>query len=465
MRLRLCLRLRLCRGRKMTLRNRWRELLGKGLMPGVYRYDGQGDIGKHRFHLRVDSSDKGALLVDASSIIFLNGTAMDYMRCVLEGRSDKAAAKYMRRRYAHLDKRTAMNDLNGIKGRLSSYLKGENDVLSVIGPNKPSIGKDDLPAPYRMDLALTYCCQNRCGHCYNEPREMKELTVEQWKQVIDRTWELGIPHIVFTGGEPTMFDGLADLVSRSEGHGQITGMVTNGRNLGRPGYLHDLVGRGLDHVQITVLSSQEDVHDLLVGDKGAWKETIEGLRTALKEDMYVSTNTTIMRSNLGGIEATMRFLISLGVEHIAFNGIIRSGKGVNAEGISYKELGEALTLLKRIADESKVKLIWYTPTPYHELNPVNYGLGIKQCTACSLNMAVEPDGSVLPCQSYYEPLGNILTDPWEKIWDHDLCRTIRERRYLDGRCVECGMKEICGGGCPLSRKNGDYVCMDRHSSM
>ncbi len=449
----------------MTLRQRWDELLGKGLERGVYKYDGKGELKLHRFHLRVDSASQGALLVDASSIIFLNGTAVDYVRCVLEDRSDKEAARYMRRRYRGVDKKHAADHYLEIKAQLSSFLAGHHEVLSTMGPDKPSIGKDDFPAPYRMDLALTYRCQNRCDHCYNEPRELKELTVDEWKRVIAKTWELGIPHIVFTGGEPTMFEGLGELVAKSEEYGQVTGLVTNGRNLARPGYLHDLVVKGLDHVQITILSSKEELHDRLVGGPGAWKETVEGLKVALQEQMYVSTNTTIMRSNLDDVEATMRFLISLGVKNIAFNGIIRSGKGIETEGITYPELGQALNKLKQIADEGQVKLIWYTPTPYHELNPVNYGLGIKQCTACSLNMAIEPDGTVLPCQSYYKPLGNILTDPWDKIWDHDLCKKIRERGYLDGECVECGMKDVCGGGCPLSREAGDYVCLDRHSSM
>jgi radical SAM protein with 4Fe4S-binding SPASM domain len=449
----------------MTLKEKWRELNGKGLPPGVYKYDGKGELKMHRFHLRVDSASKGALLVDASSIIFLNGTAVDYVRCALEDRPLKAAARYMHRRYRHVNDAHASEHYLSIRAQLRSLVAGDHEMFSMIGPDKPSIGKDDFPAPYRMDMALTYRCQNKCDHCYNEPREMKELTVEQWKQVIAKTWELGIPHIVFTGGEPTMFEGLPELVAVSEGFGQVTGMVSNGRNLARPGYLHDLVVKGLDHVQITVLSSREELHDRLVGEAGAWKETIEGLKVALKEQMYVSTNTTIMRSNLEGLEETMKFLISLGVKNIAFNGIIRSGKGIETEGITYPELGEVLTKLKDIAAAAQVKLIWYTPTPYHEFNPVNYGLGIKQCTACSLNMAIEPDGTVLPCQSYYEPLGNILTDPWEKIWGHDLCKKIRERTYLDGECVECGMKDVCGGGCPLSRDTGDYICLDRHSSM
>jgi radical SAM protein with 4Fe4S-binding SPASM domain len=112
-----------------------------------------------------------------------------------------------------------------------------------------------------------------------------------------------------------------------------------------------------------------------------------------------------------------------------------------------------------------VNLIWYSPTPYCEFNPINNGLGIKQCTACSINMAIEPDGTVLPCQSCYEPLGNIFRTPWRRIWDHKLCKRIRERRYVPERCRDCELLDVCGGGCPLSEEHGDYLCTDRSSNM
>jgi radical SAM protein with 4Fe4S-binding SPASM domain len=410
-----------------------------GLKQGTYRYDGKGDLKGHRFHLRVDSESKGVLMIDASKLIFLNGSALDYVRCYLEGWSSRDTAKYMRTRYRRLEKATLEEHYERVKSQFREYLKG--------------------------DLALTYRCQNDCCHCYNETKDKTELTPEQWMTVIDKLWEIGVPHIVFTGGEPTLYEGLSKLVAQTEEHGQVTGMITNGRSLRTPAYLKELVKVGLDHVQITILSHKEAVHDRLVSSKGAWKETLEGLKVALSEDLYVSTNTTIMRSNTGDIEDTMRFLVGLGVRNIAFNSIIRAGKGGETEGITYEELTNLLVKLREIAEKNDINLIWYTPTPYHEFNPVNYGFGIKQCTACSMNMAIEPDGTVLPCQSYYKSLGNILTDPWPSIWNNELCKSIRERGYLDGDCVECDLRQVCGGGCPLSREHGDYVCLDRNSSM
>jgi radical SAM protein with 4Fe4S-binding SPASM domain len=74
---------------------------------------------------------------------------------------------------------------------------------------------------------------------------------------------------------------------------------------------------------------------------------------------------------------------------------------------------------------------------------------MKACTAALYNMCVEPDGAVIPCQSYYEPLGYLLRDPWEAIWNHDLARGLRERSYAPQKCRECAEFAICGGGCPL----------------
>lgn len=449
----------------MGLKELWDNFINSGLTPGVHVYNGFGDLAHHRFHLRVDTDEKGVLIADASKLIFLNGTALDYVRCMLEGKSDGEAYSYMKGRYKKLDKATAVEHFKDVKDKVVKFIHGDQTVIENIGTDSTTIGTDELPAPYRMDLALTYSCQNDCLHCYNETKDKKEMDLKQWQEVLDKLWKVGVPHVVFTGGEPTLKPMLRDLIIKSESLGQITGLITNGRVLGKKGYLKDLVKVGLDHVQITVLSHQESVHDKLVNAKGAWKETIAGLKVALTSDLYVQTNTTIMKSNSGEVEETLRFLISLGVKNAAFNGIIRSGKGKNAEGITYEELTKVLTKLKGIADREGVKMVWYTPTPYCEFNPVNYGFGIKQCTACAMNMAIEPDGKVIPCQSYYKPLGNILTDNWDTIWKHKLAQEIRHRKYIAKKCKECKLMQVCGGGCPLSVKSGDYMCLDRHSSM
>ena len=54
---------------------------------------------------------------------------------------------------------------------------------------------------------------------------------------------------------------------------------------------------------------------------------------------------------------------------------------------------------------------------------------VPSCGACLSNMAVAPDGGVIPCQSWLssQPLGNMLTDDWDKIWQSQRCAAIRAK--------------------------------------
>ncbi|MBL6961610.1 MAG: SPASM domain-containing protein [Anaerolineales bacterium] len=106
------------------------------------------------------------------------------------------------------------------------------------------------------------------------------------------------------------------------------------------------------------------------------------------------------------------------------------------------------------------KLIWYTPTQYCNFDPMKLDLGIKGCTAALYNMCVEPDGAVLPCQSYYKPVGNLLHDSWDSIWNHKLSTQLRERMALPEKCGGCDLLAECGGGCPLQFAQDDFVKLD-----
>ena len=91
------------------------------------------------------------------------------------------------------------------------------------------------------------------------------------------------------------------------------------------------------------------------------------------------------------------------------------------------------------------------PDVYHNLDPVSLGFGPKSCSAAAHNMTVQPDGTVLPCQSWPESVGNILKDPWEKIWNHSTCIKLRAHGFGKEKkeCADCEQLSICGGGCPL----------------
>jgi radical SAM protein with 4Fe4S-binding SPASM domain len=419
--------------------------------PGLYHYERREAGGRSRSHLRVDPDGHGTLVVDAARILHLNPTAAQMAYLALEGVSPDSAARAIAGEY-QISRKQARADFAGIAAQVEALTRPDGPCpicdleLDIRAPfsHTPS-------APYRMDLAVTYRCQNDCAHCYNaRPRTFPELPAQDWKRMIDRLWDLGIPHIVFTGGEPTLRDDLPSLIAYAEGKGQITGLNSNGRKLSDRAYVQSLVAAGLDHVQITLESRIEAVHDSVVGRRGAWAQTVAGVRNVLDTRLYVMTNTTLLRQNSPTLAQTLDFLAELGVPTVGLNALIHSGRGATVgTGLREEELAPLLTLARERTTAKNQRLIWYTPTEYCRLDPVQAELGVKGCTAALYNMCVEPDGGVLPCQSYYQPLGNLLRDEWSSIWDHDLARSLRERRNVPPKCAGCNLLAECGGGCPL----------------
>lgn len=425
--------------------------------PGLYHYERQTVGEKSRIHLRIDEDGSGLLLVNASRVMHLNPTAAFMSYLTLGEFPTEQAVRALNSRYK-ITSHQAKYDYTHLVEQINELIRPDSvcpihDLDLVITPPfsiKPS-------APYRMDLALTYRCNNDCPHCYNaRPRNFPEMSTGDWEVVLDHLWQISIPHVVFTGGEPTLRKDLCELIRHAENNGQITGINTNGRRLSDPEYVNKLVHAGLDHVQITLESHDENVHDNMVHSHGAWAQTVSGIRNALDSPLFVMTNSTMLKENIPFLEETLEFLASLGVPTVGLNALIYSGRGATVgTGIDEKELQPLLEIAREITEKNNQRLIWYTPTQYCNFDPMQLELGVKGCTAALYNMCIEPDGGVLPCQSYYQPLGNIIQDSWDSIWNHELAISLRERRYIPDKCSDCILLSECGGGCPLYSKYAD----------
>ena len=424
--------------------------------PGLYHFARQDGSEKSRVHLRVDADGSGVLMVNASRVYHLNPTAAFLAFLQLRQVPAEQAARALTRTY-DLTFAQALDDYAQVSAQVNELARPDGACpvceldLEITAPfsARPS-------APYRMDLALSYRCNNDCSHCYNaRPRSYPELPTADWKRILDKLWQVGIPHVVFTGGEPTLRPDLAELIAHAEANGQITGINTNARRLADPAYLDSLVQAGLDHVQVTLESHDPAVHDGMVACRGAFQQTLAGLKNALKSNLYVMTNTTLLQANAPFLGQTLDFLAETGVPTVGLNALIYSGRGLNVNsGLAESDLPPLLALARQKTGATGQRLIWYTPTQYCHFDPMLLELGVKGCTAALYNMCVEPDGSVIPCQSYYQPVGSLLNDPWEHIWNHELSVRLRERQDAPGACQSCALFAECGGGCPLARQAG-----------
>lgn len=423
---------------------------GKRIAPqGIHHFPQEG----HRLHLRVEESGSGLLTLDASRVIHLNPVAVDMSWLILSGLSDRDILSSLRNRYLVRRKRVA-GDLEEFRKVLDDILEtGAGEPISFFNMEITEPFQTRVSAPYRMDLALTYRCNLNCGHCYNQRTDGPELSTARWKEVLDRIWGLGVPHVIFTGGEATLREDLPELIAHAENLGMVTGLLTNGVRLADGKYLEGLVKAGLDHVQITLESADREIHNEMTG-ADSFDSTVAAIESCIGSGIHTITNTTITRKNADGMTGTIRFAGGMGLKTVAANAVIRSGRALEGNhAVSLQKLESVILAMNEELDELGMRLIWYSPTRYCGFNPMEFDLGVKRCTAGEYNLCVEPDGEVLPCQSWYESAGNILADPWDSIWNSRLLLSARNREWADEECSECVHFNLCGGGCPLERNH------------
>ncbi len=295
-----------------------------------------------------------------------------------------------------------------------------------------------MNAPHRMDLMVSamtrnghWHCNQKCTNCYaagQHHAEVKELSTEDWKKVIDKCRKAYIPQLTFTGGEPTLRNDLVELIEYSQWF--VTRLNTNGILLSEE-LCEKLYEASLDSVQITLYSSKKVIHEELTGAH-AFEQTVQGIKNALNAGLNVSINTPLCKVNKNYVE-TLEFLKELGIKYVSCSGIIYTGSARDAEAkkkqMNYEELFCALDEAKYFCDNNGMEISFTSPgqIPESALREIN--MTVPTCGACMSNMAIAPNGDVVPCQSWLEVnayLGNMLTDPWKRIWNAPLAMSTRK---------------------------------------
>jgi len=376
----------------------------------------------------------------------MDGAEMDAV--VLE------AVKAVRRIYPTVKRSLLTEDMRTILAVFFDIARGEQPQIDI-GELSLRAYAPHMTAPHRMDLLVSamtdrngnWQCNQKCVHCYaaGQPGAgAAELPTQDWKRVIDRCRAAGIPQVTFTGGEPTLRPDLAELVSHARWF--VTRLNTNGVLLTKA-LCEDLMNAGLDSVQVTLYSHDEAIHNKLVGAPN-WAKTVAGLENALAAGLDLSVNTPLCGQNRDYI-ATLAFLHNKGVRYVSCSGLIQTGAAAGGESLAARlgkeEITAIVTEAAAFCAGHDMEISFTSPGWIDAEILSSLGIAVPMCGACLSNMAVGPDGTVYPCQSWLsEGLGNILTDDWRKIWSLPKGRQIRG--MAEEEALNCPFRSACDGG-------------------
>ncbi len=381
-----------------TLRNLWQRFFPayEPLPAGIYHFTAPPDSDfPYRLHLRLEKNGSGLLIANGSTVLHLNQTAAEYAYHLIRQSPADEVARSVSRRYG-IPAAQAQADYSGFTDRIQTLLDVPDlDPVTYLEFDRQE-PYTDLAAPFRLDCAVTYRQVDMDASPFAPVERVKrELSLEEWQTLLSKAWEAGIPHAVFTGGEPTLRADLPELIAYAEKLGMVTGLITDGQRLADADYLKSILQAGLDHLMLL----------LVPDDNTSW----EAIRAALAEDIFVVVHLTLTQAESANGKAILERLAGMGVMTLSLSA-------------NNPVVGAELPTLRQQAADLGLRLVWDLPVPYSARNPVALELAAEDQPlpegTGNAWLYVEPDGDVLAAQGHPQVLGNLLTDPWDTIWSN-----------------------------------------------
>ena len=363
------------------------------LSPGIYHFQAAPDAAvPYRLHLRLEPDGSGLLIVNASTILHLNQTAAEFAYHLIKQTPEDQMVREISSRY-RVNRVQARQDFRLLNDRLQTLIHTPDlDPELFLDFERTTPHSQKLSAPYRLDCALTYRIPGGSDDSLAPTKRVeRELNTQEWCVIFDKAWSLGIPHIILTGGEPTLREDLPELIAHTESNGQVVGLLSDGLKLVDDFYLQTLLKTGLDHLMLSLKPE----------DDNSWK----ALNNVIAADLFVVVHHTITLENVLSTSHTLERIANLGAKSIS---LTVSDPTLHGSSIDFRNQAASLGL----------SLVWDLPVPYSAFNPVALETQVDSSPQGAGHswLYIEPDGDVLPAQGINQVLGNILRDPWDTLW-------------------------------------------------
>lgn len=175
-------------------------------------------------------------------------------------------------------------------------------------------------AQSRLDLKLTFQCNNRCLFCVQGDKRDHEPDREREQaraELAER--RAHCDGVVFTGGEVTLRPDLLELVAYAHSLGYRSIQIqSNGRRMSYLPYLDALLDAGANEIAPALHGATSATHDSLTRAPGSFVQTVRGIEHARQRGARVILNTVIVRQNQDELVAMARLFARLGVSQSQF---------------------------------------------------------------------------------------------------------------------------------------------------
>ena len=292
---------------------------------------------------------------------------------------------------------------------------------------------------------LTYRCSEMCLHCYNPGAtrnnqeishrgDLQELTLSDYKRIIDEMLGLGLVKVCLTGGDPFSKEFTWELLDYLYEKEIAVDIFTNGQRITKDvqrlaDYYPRLVG-------ISIYSGIAKDHDAITRIPGSWKRSMQVVKELSELAVPMNLKCCVMQSNLHTYYMVADLARQYGAKPQFDINITESNDG----DVCAKQLRLTEEQLQIVLRDNNLALYVGKEAP-------NYG-GVKRdsslcsCGAGRTGFCLSPNGDMRACVAFTQVYGNLRMQTALDILNNSI--GLHEwRKAVVADYEECGKHSYC----------------------
>ena len=264
-------------------------------------------------------------------------------------------------------------------------------------------------------LELTYRCNHACRFCScpwfaGMIKPSAEMSVDEWKRLIDEFAANGVRQFSFTGGEALMKEGCLDLVDFASKRALVN-LLSNGRIV-TDDVLRFCAERGI-RLSVSMPGLKSFAENT---DSDTPVEHILGVFARARElGCGTTVGVAVTKLNLPELYETISAALVAGADSLLLNRFLPGGRG-----LSHPELMLTAEEVREVADVAEEVL-------------------------SRAKFTVGPNGMIRACN--HSPVEILRWNEWERLPECEEWMHFVRHDYLPEMCTDCARAAKCMGGC------------------
>ena len=324
-----------------------------------------------------------------------------------------------------------------------------------------------------MKIEVTYQCLLSCVHCSSNANPGNQLVMAKEKciEIIDDAVSMGLKEIVFSGGEPLLWEGIIDAVTHSKSKKLNCSIYTSGNCGNIKTVMSKLKIAGVDKFIFSLYSDNKNEHDRITRKSNSFNDTIKAIDLAYANSIQAELHFVVLASNYHKLAGIVNIANKHKIKKISVLRFVPQGRGFlfKFNALDKKqnlELQKSIINLKRQNEKIEIR----TGSPFNVLllnrNP--------KCMAAQDRLVIAPDLNIYPCDAFKQISGNIffLDDEYSNLCHHSISECWEKSKYFkivretinrkpSEPCQSCENLSKCLSGC-LAQKYLVYSSLDKN---